>query len=145
MAKQPGDQPPCSRELPPRHDPRIVAMNHGNLPQQVSFLDRRIILGHAVAARDQKLFLAQTALAHDAMNKQTSTASVEHEITRMCFLKSMGLNGKAIAWPQSRQHADSAGSQLQLSCALQHLCRQTAFARVLRWGSHGTAARTSFC
>jgi len=131
MAQQPGGEQPCRGYLPPRHDPNVVPMDRGNLPQQVSLLDRRIIFGHAVAARDQNFSFAQAALAHDAMNKKTPTTNVEHEIARLCLLKIIRLNGSAIARPQGRQHAESAGSQLQHSRGPQHLCRQTAFALFL--------------
>ena len=82
MAKQPGSEQPRGRELPPRQYPGIEAMNYANFPQQISFLYRRIFLGHAVAARDQKVFFVQTALAHHAMNKKTSATDVKHKIAR---------------------------------------------------------------
>ena len=74
-----------------------MPMDRGDLPQQVSLLDWGIIFAHAVAARDQKAFFAEAALAHDAMNKQTSATSVEHQIARLSMLKTMRLNGKAVA------------------------------------------------
>jgi hypothetical protein len=63
------------------------------------------------------------------MNKKSSITSVEHEIARLSFLNTMRLNGEAISWPQGGQHADSAGSQLQLSRGLEYLGSQIAFAR----------------
>ena len=117
-----------------KHGPEILIGTPGRV---IDLLDRRIIFGHAVAAHDQKVFFAKTAFAHDAMNEQTSIASVECKITRLCLFKIIRLNGSAIARPQGRQHADSAGTQSQHSHALQHLCRQTAFERFLQWGNHG--------
>jgi len=63
------------------------------------------------------------------MNKKSSVTSVEHEIARLHFLNTMRLNAKAIARPQCGQHADSAGSHLQVSRGLKYLGSQIAFAR----------------
>src|SRR5437867_4383102 len=102
MAKQPGNEQPCGGEFLSRRDPKTVAMNHGNLPQQIPFLDGRILFGHAVAACDQKSFFTRAALPYDTMNKKEATTSVEHHIARLGLLKIIGLNSKAIARPQSR-------------------------------------------
>ena len=112
MAKQPGREQSCGGYVPPGHDPTVAPMDSSNLPQQFSLLDRRIILAHAVATRDQKVFFADAALAYDAMNKETFATSVEHEIACLYLLETLRLNGETIAGPQGRQHADSAGSQL---------------------------------
>ena len=85
-------------------------MDRRNLPQQISLVDRRIFHCHTVAAREEIFVFAQAALAHDAVNKKPSIASIEYEITQLRLFKIIRLNGEALARPQRRQHADSGSS-----------------------------------
>src|SRR6476620_7838121 len=100
MTKQPGDKRSCSRKLSVRHNSRSGSINRDHLAQQIFLLDGRIFLGHTVPSSDQRVCLARREFPHNAMNKQTSIPDVQDEITYLSFLQIVGLNCKAIAWPQ---------------------------------------------
>jgi hypothetical protein len=51
-------------------------MNFRDLPQQVTALNRRIILRHTVAPGNQEFVIPGKALAYDAVNEKTVPACV---------------------------------------------------------------------
>src|SRR5437870_461797 len=128
--QDPGRDAPAARKI--QADGAAVAADRDHAPENLVFMDRRVVAGQGIPARDE-LLATVAAAVNDTVRHElcvfTGHSFIQHNLPAPELRKTLPANREQIARPHRGQHAVPGGFESNLSEIASNFHQQLALSR----------------